>query len=332
LTDDTLREGDLDIDQVGADVAMPWRVDGKRWHTEQRLSHQGKPCVWEGEVLARVEEAIQKTGQFSLTNWKHPSTVEITGPVKSAGWFFHAHTNMEWLVRLVFRVSKNTFKQIALEKALAIPPLNETEGVRVYSNDPRVRVANRRGPWQEVWMLVHRMSEIDTPAFRDFLTKAIASFHKNITKMKTRPEDVMPWKIAGEKWHLGDKGFPPGKKIAWDRALLSKFLALAQEVEPKLTVTWDNRAHIVARVPGITSAWLAARTKLVDVLEIRLFGEKSRFNLDQLHKFGQEPNITTSRGGDVIRLQFEQSHHFPVVALREFLREHLAGFRAWAGK
>ncbi len=162
------------------DTAMPWETNGRRWHTEMRVSHKGQRCRWEGQVLETVEQQIHELGKFADTNWRHPTTVEITGPLKTQGWFFHAHTGMEWLARLVFRVAKNTFKQEELDSGLGIPTLDDTEGIEIYGQEPRVHVANRKGPWQEVWMLVHRLSEIDTPAFRDFLKRAVASFHGNI--------------------------------------------------------------------------------------------------------------------------------------------------------
>ena len=77
-----------------------------------------------------------------------------------------------WLLRLVFRVGKNTFKQEELDRRLGIPTLDNTKGVEIYGSEPRVHVANRKGPWQEVWMLIHRLSEIDTPVFRQFLQQA----------------------------------------------------------------------------------------------------------------------------------------------------------------
>ena len=123
----------------------------------------------------------------------------------------------------------------ALAKRLGIQPLNETPGLEVYGNDERVWTTTHKGPWQSVTVLAHRLSEIDTPAFREFLAEAAASFHATLKRMQTKPEDVMPWKVNGERWHLSEKGFPPGKKVKWDRALLSRLLGLVREVEPGIT-------------------------------------------------------------------------------------------------
>jgi excinuclease ABC subunit A len=98
--------------------------------------------------------------------------------------------------------------------------------------------------------MVHRLAEIDTPAFRQFLAEAARSFGQAVQRLRTRPEDVMPWRVNGERWHLGDKGFPPGRKLHWDRALLPRLLELVREVEPGVEVRWDVQYFITLRVPG----------------------------------------------------------------------------------
>ncbi len=321
------RTGDVPLEAVGKDAAMPWETDGRRWHTGVHASHKGTPCRWEGQILSWTEEQIHNLGEFAETNWKHPTTVEIAGKVKSQGWFFHAHTAMEWLVRLVFRVAKNTFKQEELDRRLGIPTLDNTPGVEVYGSQPRVHVANRKGPWQEVWMLIHRFSEIDTPAFREFLKQAVQAFHGAVKKMTTKPEDVMPWKVMGERWHLGDKGFPPGRKVFWERSVLARLLELVRTIEPKLEIQWDNRAFINLRIPEIGRSWGQWRTKDAAGLDCRFMGKKGQFNLARLDGIGQQPSIHTRDGGDVLQLVFLHENHMHPQRLKELLTDHLTGFR-----
>jgi excinuclease ABC subunit A len=326
------RDGDVPLEKVGKDAAMPWQTDGKTWHTKDRISGDGKPCRWEGEALAWIDDKIHALGDFADTNWKHPSTVEIAATTKTLGWFFHAHTKMEWLVRLIFRVAKNTFKQEELNRKLGLPTLNDTPGIEVYSNEPRVHVANRKGPWQEVWLLVHKLDEIDTPAFDEFLRKAVTSFQGTLKRMHLKPEDVMPWKVNGERWHLGEKGFPPGRKLQWDRAILPRVLDVLRKVEPKLEITWDNRAMVSVRVPGATRAWGYLRTKDSDALHCRFLGKKGQFNLNQIEKFGIEPTLQTAAEGEALVLHFLHDNHLHGPALREILVQHVAGFRELFGK
>jgi excinuclease ABC subunit A len=234
---------------------------------------------------------------------------------------------MEWLVRLIFRVAKNTFKQEDLNRRLGLPTLNDTPGIEVYSNEARVHVANRKGPWQEIWMLVHKLDEIETPAFDEFLHKAAASFGNTLQRMNAKPEDVMPWKVNGEKWHLGEKGFPPGRKMYWDRAILPRVLEVFRKVEPGLEIAWDNRAHISVSVPGVSRAWAMLRTKDNEALQCRFLGKKGQFNLNQVERFGLDPQLQATSEGDALVLHFQHDNHVHAQALREILQQHLAGFR-----
>ena len=97
------REGDLAIDEVGREIKMPWEVDGRRWHTQDRVGRNGEPCRWDGRILARVIDRIHELGDFGPTNWNTRTVVEICGEKKSDGWFFHAVTGGEWLLQLKFR-------------------------------------------------------------------------------------------------------------------------------------------------------------------------------------------------------------------------------------
>jgi excinuclease ABC subunit A len=330
---ETPRADDLELEAVGKDAAMPWQADGRRWHTVERITNEGKACRWEGHILDWIEERIHELGDFSETAWDQRSVVEIAAPVRTQGWFLHAMTGQEWLLRLVFRVEKNRFKDADLVRRLGIRPLNETEGLEVYGNNERVWTTNHKGPWQSVTLLVHRLSEVDTPAFREFLTEAVESFHKNLKRLRTKPEDVMPWKINGERWHLGEKGFPPGKKLRWDRSLLTRLLELVREVEPGLEVRWDARDAITLRVPGVSRAWSQWRTKKAVALECHFLGKKGQFNLSQIEELGVAPNIGAQRkDGDLLYLHFQRLDPTQASRLKELLAEHLDGFREAFGK
>ena len=174
----------------------------------------------------------------------------------------------------MFRVGRNAFTAGTLAKRLGIPPLNETPGLEVYGNDERVWVTNHKGPWQSVTVLAHRLSEIDTPAFREFLEEAAASFQAAVKRMQTKPEDVMPWKVNGERWHLGEKGFPPGKKVQWDRALLPQLLELCARSSRRSKCAWDVQHCITLRVPGVSRWWAQWRTKEAAGLDLLLPGQE----------------------------------------------------------
>src|SRR5262249_45933216 len=155
--------------------------------------------------------------------------------------------------------------------------------------------------------LVHRLSEIDTPAFREFLDEAVSAFQANLKRLATKPEDVMPWKVNGERWHLSEKGFPPGRKLLWDRSLLPRLLKLAREVEPAIQVSWDARDAINLRVPGGSRSWAQWRTKDNRGLDCRFLGKKGQFNLSQVEGLGAAATIHHHRAdGDLLRLVFQR--------------------------
>jgi excinuclease ABC subunit A len=307
---------------------MPWQTDGRRWHTVERVTNEGKPCRWEGAILDWIDERVHELGDFGDTDWGQRNVVEIPAPVRTQGWFLHALTAMEWLVRLVFRVEKNKFKGPDLVQRLGIRPLNETPGLEVYGSDERVWVTSHKGPWQSVTVLAHRLREVDTPAFREFLAEAARSFHANLKKLRTRPEDLMPWKVNGERWHLGNKGFPSGKKLRWDPAVLPRLLQVIREIEPGVEVQWDTRDAITLRVPGVGRGWAQWRTKHPSALDCRFLGKKGQFNLAQVEGLGVSPVLCHQRDdGDVLKLQFQHLSQVQEARLMQVLTEHLRGFR-----
>ncbi len=325
---------DVELEAVGRDSAMPWQTDGQRWHTVERVTTEGKPARWEGAILPWIDEKVHEFGDFADTDWSQRTVVEIAGRNRSQGWFLHSMTGQEWLLRLVFRVAKNTFPATTIAQRFGIPPLNETPGLEIYGQEERVWVTNhKKSPWQSVTLQVYTLAEIDTPSFLEFLKEAVASFNANVKRMQLKPEDVMPWKLHGERWHLGEKGFAPGKKLRWDRALLPRLLALVREVEPALAISWDSRDAILLRVPGITRAWAQWRTKESNALSCRFIGKKGQFNLSQLDGLGVHPALDGKRAeADVMRLEFQQGEQLNPAQLKTILGEHLQGFKALFAK
>jgi excinuclease ABC subunit A len=329
------REGDVPLEAVGKDARMPWQTDGRRWHTVERISHDGKPARWDGEILNWLDGRIHELGQFGETNWNQRHVVEIAAPKKGQGWFFHALTGGEWLVWLVFRVARGAFRSADLQDRLGIKPLNETPELKleVYGNDPRVWATNHKGPWQSVVVKVHKLSEIDTPRFREFLREAVAAFGKQQVRLRTKPEDVMPWKVNGERWHLGEKGFPPGQKPQWDHALLPQFLTLAREIEPGLEVQWHVQYFITLRVPGANRWWGQWQTKRSEGLICRFLGKKGQFNLAAFEGIGVSQELDTDHEyGDYLWLTLHHLDPAQQKRLKTLLTEHVRGFREVFGQ
>ncbi|NBU71964.1 MAG: ATP-binding cassette domain-containing protein, partial [Bacteroidetes bacterium] len=315
---------ETEIEAESDDSPMPWKTDGRTWHLRDRLTPDGKACRWDGAILEAIEATCAQYEELAPPKWDERHVVEFTAKGKPMSWFCHAMTGMEWLVRLVFRVGKGTFEASSLESSLGIPPLNETKGLPIYGNEPRVRVANlKTQPWQSVTILAHRLEEIKTPAFGQFMEKAVASYLRQNAILREQPEVLMPWKIMGEAWHTNAKGFPVGRSRQWDPSLVAGLLTVLKETVDGIQFDFDSRDTIHARIPGRRRIWLTIKTKDPDGLDCRFAGPKGAINLAQLGSLGATREITGDRETEeVCRLSFRKPSDLDALKFKTLFRKH----------
>ncbi len=318
------RDDDLDITQVGRETHMPWRIDGRRWHTVDRVGRNGNPCRWSGQVLGEVIDRIEDHNQlFSETEWNNRTIVEIRAAKKSDGWFFHAITGEEWLLKLKFRTAKNTFRREELMQRLDLKPLNDMPDLPLYGTESRVRCKNLRGPWQEVELRIHGYNEIDRPEFWEFVDEVIEGFGLFRERVQKQANVLHPWKILGRKWHFARKGFPLGKTVTWDVELLDELCELLTKTAPKAEVVWTNKQVVPWQIPEQKEAWAAVQTKKVDAVYLWLSGPKGRFTLGQITGLGHSPQIDGRQPDcDRIRLKFRSAEDLSGGELAKFLKKH----------
>ncbi|MGQ9575700.1 MAG: excinuclease ABC subunit UvrA [Thermoguttaceae bacterium] len=327
------RKGDLDIDQVGREARMPWQRDGRRWHTQDRVARNGSPCRWDGRILADVVDRIQQSGIFSPTDWNHQTVVEIRGKKKSDGWFFHAITGEPWLLKIKFRTARNTFRREELVRQLDLKPLNDMHELPLYGTEPRVRCRNLRGPWQEVELRVHGYQEIDRPEFWSFVDRAIQGFRSFADRLRQRPEDLMPWRALGEKWHLAPRGFAPGRPIGWDVKVLKRLVELLRATAPQARWVWTHKQVVPVYVPQQKEPWAAVQTKKADGVYLHLFGPSGRLAYGQVVGLGFESVLKPYRPGmDRILLKFRSVQDLGRGDLAALLKEHLAAVQSAAAQ
>jgi excinuclease ABC subunit A len=321
--------GDMDIADVGKHQKLPWEADGVMWHTHDRVTTTGKPMKWEGEGLAWAIEQVQELGNFSETNWNHRSVIEVPLQKKSDGWFLHAMTGHEAYFKLVFRFSGRPFKEEQLAAKLALRPLSDTPGLEGYSRDGnRVEVTNFPGG-QQVVLIVHKKSEIDTPAFREFLKRAVEVVEGTSATAAGGIEGNMPWKKDGEKWHLGDKGFPPGQGAKWDRALLPKLVKLLRELDPALEFKWDVRDAVTVYPKGAGRFWCRIRTKDRDSMEVWFVGRPGQAKPAQFADVGGSAEIERDRsdGIELLKMWLVRASDLDPAKIKPLLAEHLKAFK-----
>ncbi|QDU39982.1 UvrABC system protein A [Maioricimonas rarisocia] len=319
------RKGDIDIARVGKDVAMPWKVDGRRWHTDQRVARNGKPCKWEGAALELVVDKLETIKGLKKANWNDQSTVEVTAKKKTGtGWFFHALTGDEWLVRLYFRVPKKTFDPDELAARLDLKPVDEIDELPVYGRGPRVKFNNTKGPFQEVAIDVHWLKEIDTPEFRQFVEEAAAAYLERVEQSGTDTAAIAPWKQLGRKWHLSRKGFPSNRRVGWDAKVLDTLLEQLEATLPDADVDWGNKTLVYFRPSGNgDEVWAEVQTKRRDAVHLQLLSEPGKFALGQVAHLGADREITTHRSGrEAVRISFDDVSQVKQADFRKFLEEH----------
>ena len=319
------RDGDLDINEIGRTAKMPWEVDGRRWHTRDRVGRNGEPCQWDGRILERVVDRIHELGTFSPTEWNDRSVVEIRAEKKSDGWFLHAITGEQWLLKLKFRVARGTFRRDDLLDRLRLAPLNELKDLPVYGTGPRVRSKTLRGPWQEVQMDVHALAEIDTPDFWKFVEQAVAGFQRFTQRVGQRPEELMPWKVLGRKWHFSRKGFPPAKKVQWEVDVLEELCERLAALAPEGQFLWNNQQLVHVILPAQREPWATLHTKRLEALDLQLTGPKGRFALGRLADLAAESFLDGSHADfDAVRLRFRTHDDLARGDLAALLAEHKA--------
>jgi excinuclease ABC subunit A len=320
------RESDRDITEVGRDARMPWEADGRRWHTVDRVGRTGAPCRWDGRILADVIDHIQKQSDFlSETDWNNRTIVEIRAARKSDGWFFHAITGEEWLLKMKFRTGRATFNRDELVRRLDLKPLNDVQELPLYGTEPRVKCRNLRGPWQEVELRVHSYEEIDRPEFWKFLDQAVAGFAKFSEKVQEKSEILQPWKQLGRKWHFSRRGFSLSGKVEWEPEVLEELIELLNETAPYGQLLWNNKQVVPLLVPEQHEPRAAVQTKKLDAVYLILTGPKGRVTQGKLAGLGYDAHVDGQRTGhDMVRMKFRSLDDLRRGDLAAFLKEHLA--------
>jgi excinuclease ABC subunit A len=179
------------LGKIGKETRQPWQTDGRRWHLDQRDSRGGKQRRWEpaalefvldlvhaaGDEQSRIQNPKSKATPFRLapTNWNDRASVEIIAEGADK-WFLHALTGGEWLIELYFRVPAGTFDAKQLNRQVGLKTLDERDDIQAYGSWPRVDVRERADGPDAIAVYVHDKAEIDTPAFRVFVKKAVAAY------------------------------------------------------------------------------------------------------------------------------------------------------------
>jgi len=316
--------------EIREHVPQPWEVDGRAWHTQQRVAHNGRTVKWEGQALAAVVDRIQQQGGFAPTNWNARSIVEIAAQQQASTWFFHALTGDEWLLALRFRVPARTFSRQQLLDELHLPSPSETPYLPLYGSQPRIQLVSRPGQWLEIELRVHNLAEIDRPAFWKFIEQAAAAFQARLAKQAEEPAKFAPWTKLGKAWHCSTKGFTPGKKVLWPQTTLTNLVATLERVAPDAVFRWSERDRVLVSQPDSTRPWAVLHTKRWQYLQFWLYAPPGRISLGRVSDLAPSVEVKQARAFQVIKLRFNEPHQTASPAFEAFLREFLEDVRVAA--
>jgi len=151
----------------------------------------------------------------------------------------------------------------------------------------------------------------------------VAGFKKMTQRVEQSPESVMPWTVMGRRWHVARKGFPPGKKIAWEADVLEQLLQMLESSAPEAQFIWNNHVTVTATLGGRREPWITVATKKLSCVELTMCGPKGHFTMGRIAELGAEPQFDGSRPRiDVIKLRFVTRADFERGDLKRFLKEH----------
>jgi excinuclease ABC subunit A len=314
----------LKLDESSEAATLPWKRDGKRWHTRERLDHQGRPTRWDGETLVWICDLIQELGggRFKPTDWNDRARVEIKAPSSKATWFFHALTANQWLVDLNFRVPRNTFAAAALAEMLDIPTLDEREDLPVYGPWERVAIRRRHSGIDQVRMHVHDRKDLRPTAFRKFLKQAVAAYFRMIDKSSSRAGGAEPWKADGRKWHLSQKSMPPRGPAKWPRQTLVELAGRITKAVPDVELDWGHKIAVKLTLANGASPLGKLVTNSRQGIKVELRCPRGLFTPARVEGLGADPRIVTGRGGcDTLRFMVRRMKDLDAKRLSAVLRE-----------
>ena len=313
------KQGDVSIEQLGKSAKLPWETDGRKWHTIERIAHTGQPCRWDGKALDYVIGLLEDHEDLAATNWNDRATVEVKAS-KGLGWFLHARTGGEWLLSLCFRVKKGEFTTEDLDSKLGLIPLDDMEEIPVYGREPRVKARDLKSAWQEVTIKVWTKSEIDTEAFQKFVKQALNSYLKQAKAEAANPEDLMPWKQLGRKWHFMRKGLPGAGRVPWEFGLLEKLLPIMETAFDSCEVDFGIRSKINWMHPKDGQTIAELHTKRSDGADLIAYAPAGKVTVGSIAAIGTMQEIEPHKGErDQIRIRFTTEAQTAVKALDDFL-------------
>ena len=330
------------LSEMNAEVKMPWEVDGIRWHTQGRsfrcrstvLEHgeilppvspipTPPPAKWDVRVFDSIMDRLECMDDVEI-DWNDRNVIRVASSGKTALKFLHLYTNDEWLLKLSFRVAKDSFQEADLIQRLNLRPLNEFPELPLYGTSPRVRLIDSKDGFQEVELRVHYWDEFNHPQMWEFFEQAQEAFLALVKQVEADQTDLKPWKTLGRAWHESRKGFLGNVRPMWNPDLLQTIIAALERIAPNATWGWQNKVIVPITPAGSNRIWCRLGTKKPDAVYVELFNARNEFTMGRISGFGFHSEVDSRNPEfDCLRFQFRSLNDWKKGNFEAFLKEHL---------
>ncbi len=316
------------------EARMPWEVDGRRWHTRERVGRRGEAVRWDGAALEWLIDQIEAAGKgkFAPTNFNSRSTVEIKMPGSDTPWFFHARTGGTWLLDVTFRVPTRAISAAEARALVPLKPLDDMEELPIYGRQPRVTVRHSGRNTDDVRMLIHSRSEIATAGGRDFIVRAVKAYQRLIRKLS---EDValrQPWKVSGKNWHLAQSMIRKSENKLWRGTLIVEMLGRMKKLVPSLSEDWSRKVMVVIEHPQIKGGWARLITNHAHAMRVQIRAPRGLFTPAMIEKIGLTPDIREQGDEHEIIFWLQRMEQIDPAQFERLVRESIAGLSKTNGE
>jgi len=283
----------FDEEQELGDARMPWEIDGRNWHTRDRVGRRGEKVRWQGEALEWLIDEIEAAGKgkFAPTNYNSRSTVEIKMPGNDTPWFFHARTGGTWLLDVSFRVPNRAFSAAEVRRLLPLKPLDDCDDLPIYGRRQRVKVHHAGRSYDDIRMQIHSKDEIATDGGREFIKRAVKAYQRLVRNLA---EDValrQPWKVNGRSWHLSQQMIKKSETKQWKGTLIIELLGKIKKIAPRVKEDWARKVMVVLHHPDIDGNWARFITNHGQGLRVEIRTRRGQFTPAMIENIGLVPEI-----------------------------------------
>ena len=314
-------------DAAATETKMPWQSNGRRWHTEQRVSREGKPIEWEGGALAFIVSEIERLGKKGLqpTNWSDRSRVEIVANApkglaqSSVPWFCHFLTGGRWLLDMNVRVPAGSFVERSLANQLALKTLDDRDDIQAYGRTSRVQIRGVPNNLDDIRILVHDKKEISTSGFKSFLAAAVKKYLDHVRGLSVTTDKGTPWKRDGKTWHLSQQSIKRVRAIEWKSVDLVAFIGRVSKLMPAARVDWSGK--VVVDIRSSEGGRIArVITNHADSLRVDVWTAPGEFTPTQIERLGIRQEIhRAGSSGAGISFWFQRMDHVDTTLLSKVL-------------